>query len=158
MNRLIAALAVTASALAMAGAANAQNLVISNARVGIHHAVCHCLGAKGGLPHGVANAIMLPHALAYNLPVATEQLAKLGEAMGVNPAGHSRESMAEAAIDAVRELQRRSRVPTRLRDVGLARELIPAIAEKTLYDRGLFFNPRLTESAEPIIELLEQAW
>ena len=139
-------------------AANLGGLVISNARVGIHHAVCHCLGAKGGLPHGVANAIMLPHALAYNLPVATEQLAKLGEAMGVNPAGHSRESMAEAAIDAVRELQRRSRVPTRLRDVGLARELIPAIAEKTLYDRGLFFNPRLTESAEPIIELLEQAW
>ena len=139
-------------------AANLGGLVISNARVGIHHAVCHCLGAKGGLPHGVANAIMLPYALAYNLPVAAEQLAKLAEAMAVNPSGRTREALAEAAIDAVRELQRRSKVPTRLRDVGLDKNLIPVIAEHTLHDRGLFFNPRLTESAEPIVELLEQAW
>jgi alcohol dehydrogenase len=143
---------------AVLAAAHLGGLVISNARVGIHHAICHCLGAAGGLPHGVANAIMLPHALAYNLPVATGQLAKLGEAMGANPASRSESAMAEAAIEAVRELQRRSRVPTRLRDVGLARDRLPVIAEHTLHDRGLFFNPRRTESAEPILAILEEAW
>lgn len=132
-------------------AAHLSGMVISNARVGIHHAVCHCLGARGGLAHGVANSIMLPHALAYNLPVAGDELARMAAAMGAKPNG-------EAGIEAVRALQAAAKVPTRLRDTGLKRELIPAIAEDTLKDRGLFFNPRRTENAAPIIALLEQAW
>jgi alcohol dehydrogenase len=139
-------------------AAHLSGMVISNARVGIHHAVCHCLGARGGLPHGVANAIMLPHALAYNLPVAARELGQLAEAMGADTRNLSADAAAQAGIAAVRGLQRDSRVPTRLRDTGLDRTLLPAIAADTLRDRGLFFNPRRTETADPIIEILEQAW
>ena len=138
--------------------ANLSGMVISNARVGIHHAVCHCLGALGGLPHGVANSIMLPHALAYNLDVAAAELRGLAEAMGVPVAGRSDEWAARAAIDAVTDLQIASAVPRRLRDTGLDRALLPRIAEHTLRDRGLYFNPKRTGSAEPIVALLEQAW
>ncbi len=128
-------------------AAHLSGMVISNARVGIHHAVCHCLGARGGLAHGVANSIMLPHALAYNRDAAAPALAAIAEAMG--PAD---------AIEAVRRLQQDSGVPSRLRDTGLDRTLLPAIAEDTLHDRGLYFNPRRTATAAPILEMLEQAW
>lgn len=138
-------------------AASLSGMVISNARVGVHHATCHCLGARGGLPHGVANAVMLPHALAYNLEVAASQLALLGEALGVAGNGSERRK-AERTIAAIAELQHAAGVPTRLRDTGLDRGLLPAIAEDTLRDRGLYFNPRRTESAEPILRMLEAAW
>jgi alcohol dehydrogenase class IV len=135
-----------------------SGLVISNARVGIHHAVCHCLGALGGLPHGVANSIMLPHALAYNLDVAAAELRGLAEAMGVSVTGKSDAEAARAAVDAVAELQIATKVARRLRDTGLDHALLPRIAEHTLSDRGLFFNPKRTTSVEPILSLLEQAW
>ena len=138
--------------------ANLSGMVISNARVGIHHAICHCLGALGGLSHGVANAIMLPHALAYNIEVAAAELRGLAGAMGVRVHGMTDQAAAHAAIDAVRELQIASAVPRRLRDTGLERSLLPQIAAHTLRDRGLYFNPRRTDSAEPIVALLEQAW
>jgi alcohol dehydrogenase len=78
--------------------------------------------------------------------------------MGVGSAGSGAADTAQAGIDAVVELQRSIAVPTRLRDTGLDRSLLPAIADDTLRDRGLYFNPRRTESAGPILELLEQAW
>src|SRR4051794_6771752 len=138
--------------------AHLSGMVISNARVGIHHAVCHCLGALGGLPHGVANSIMLPHALAYNLDVAAAELRGLAQAMGAQVDGKSDADAARAAIDAVTLLQVGAGVPRRLRDTGLDRAKLPDIADHTLRDRGLFFNPKRTASAAPILELLERAW
>ena len=101
---------------------------------------------------------MLPHALAYNLDVAAKELRGLGEAMGVADRTMSDDKAAGAAIEAVRQLQIDARVPRRLRDTSLDRSLLPKIAEHTLVDRGLYFNPKLTHSAEPILRLLEQAW
>ncbi|MGF7161004.1 alcohol dehydrogenase [Rhodoligotrophos appendicifer] len=138
--------------------AHISGMVISNARVGIHHAVCHCLGALGGLGHGVSNSIMLPHALAYNLDVANSQLARMADAMGADIRNLTPEQAATCAIEAVRELQSASKVPTRLRDTGLDKALLPAIAEHTLSDRGMFFNPRRTNDAAPILAMLEAAW
>lgn len=137
-------------------AAHLSGMVISNARVGIHHAICHCLGAAGGLSHGVANSIMLPHAMAYNLPVVPRELAGIAEAMGVTEGGEA--DKARAAIDKVRELQQRAKVPTRLRDTGLDSALLPAIAEHAMVDRGVYFNPRRTESVDAVLRLLKEAW
>ena len=138
--------------------AHISGVVISNARVGIHHAVCHCLGAHGGLSHGTANSIMLPHALRYNREVAAEQLGKLAEAMGVDTHGMTSQEAADAGIDAVCRLQDQAKVPRRLRDSGLDKALLPDIAEQTMRDRGLFFNPRRTASARQVEQLLEEAW
>lgn len=132
--------------------------VISNARVGIHHAVCHCLGARGGLGHGEANSIMLPHALAFNLEAAPAEIARMGAAMGVDTRGMDVRQAAQAAIAAVRALQAAAGVPTRLRDTRLERHLLSAIAQDTLHDRGLYFNPRRVHDPADILDLLNQAW
>ena len=137
-------------------AAHLSGMVISNARVGIHHAICHCLGARGGLSHGVANSVMLPHAMAYNLPVCQGELAAMAPALGV--AAGTEAEMARAAIDQVRELQLEAQVPTRLRDTGLEREQLAAIAQDTMADRGLYFNPRRTDAVDAVMRLLEAAW
>ena len=146
-----------ARARALVGA-HISGMVIANARVGIHHGVCHCLGALGGLSHGVANAVFLPHAMRYNLELAAPQLALAGEAMGIARRDLSDQAAALRTIAAVVVMQHAIGVPTRLRDTGLERALFPTIAAHAMVDRGLFFNPRPTASADDVMALLEQAW
>ena len=138
--------------------AHLSGLVIANARVGIHHGVCHCLGALGGLSHGVANSVFLPFAMRYNLEVAAPQLKLAALAMGLDVRTLPDRDAALAAIEATEALKRAIGVPLRLRDTTLDHALFPTIAEHALVDRGLFFNPRPTTSAAAVIELLEQAW
>lgn len=148
---------VDARARVLAGA-NISGMVISNARVGIHHAVCHCIGAHCRVAHGVANSVMLPHALRYNLDVAASQLKRVAQAMGKDVGALTDLEAASLAIEAVEELQVAARVPRRLRDVGVAKEALTAIAEHVMQDRGLYFNPKPTLSVEPVLALLEAAW
>ena len=145
-----------ARADALAGAC-LSGMVISNARVGIHHGVCHGLGSLGGLPHGVANAIMLPHAMRFNREVAPEQLGLAAQALGADTRGLTPLAAADAAIEAVQALQQRLGVARRLRDVGLDRALLPRLAAGAMSDRGLYFNPRLATEPE-VLALLEAAW
>ncbi|MEN9775348.1 MAG: hypothetical protein RL322_2418 [Pseudomonadota bacterium] len=139
-------------------AAHLSGMVISNSRVGIHHAICHCLGARGGLSHGVANSVMLPHCLTYNIPVAAAQIARIGAAMDAERYGTNASVDAAAALTAIRTMQSLAQVPVRLRDTGLDRALLPAIAQDTMSDRGLYFNPRRTDSVGAVLQLLEEAW
>lgn len=134
-----------------------SGLVISNARVGIHHGVCHGLGSLGGLPHGVANSILLPHAMRFNREAAAQHLALAAEALGVDTRALTPLQAADAAIAAVEELQRAIGVPRHLGAAGLDRALLPRLARGALSDRGLYFNPRLASEAE-VLALLEAAW
>ncbi|NML45720.1 iron-containing alcohol dehydrogenase [Ramlibacter sp. G-1-2-2] len=134
-----------------------SGLVISNARVGIHHGVCHGLGSLGGLAHGVANSILLPHAMRFNRLAASGPLALAAQALGADTPGLTPVQAADAAITEVEALQRRIGVPLRLRDAGLDRALLPRLAHGAMSDRGLYFNPRLACEAE-VLELLEAAW
>ena len=134
-----------------------SGLVISNARVGIHHGVCHGLGSLGGLPHGVANSILLPHAMRFNVEAATQQLALAAQALGADTHALTPLQAAQAAVAKVEELQRVIGVPTRLSEGGLERDLIPRLASGAMSDRGLYFNPRLASEAE-VRQLLEAAW
>lgn len=132
--------------------------VIANARVGLHHAMCHGIGSHGGLSHGDANAIMLPHVLRYNRRAVIPELAALAAAMGEDVRGLSAEVAADRAIAAVERLQERARVPRRLRDAGFDRAKIAAIATMTLSDRGAYFNPIPAPPAADIERLMQEAW
>jgi alcohol dehydrogenase class IV len=139
-------------------AAHLSGHVIANARVGLHHAICHGLGAIGGLSHGDANAIMLPHVMRYNSRVVASELAMLAEAMGASSRDAEVHDASAAAIAAVELLQRAARVPTRLRDVGFDRGLTHRIAQKTLSDRGTYFNPIVAPPLADIEAVIEAAW
>ncbi len=145
-----------ARALGLIGA-YLSGMVISNARVCIHHGICHGLGALGGLSHGVANSVFLPHAMRFNLEVAPEYLAKVATAMGVDTHQLSTKEAALQAIVAIENLQLALGIPKGLKDAGLDRSLIPQLAKNAMSDRGLYFNPRLASESE-VIQLLEAAW
>lgn len=134
-----------------AGAA-CGGLVISNARVGLHHAVCHVLGARLGLAHGVANSIMLPHVLRFNRPETGAAQERLATSLaGVPGAADDAAGLVAALVDDIG-------VPHRLRDVGVAQDDLEAVARETMGDRGLYFNPRTVDSPDQVLGVLEAAW
>ena len=134
-------------------------LVLMNARTCVHHAICHALGAVAGVSHGEANAVILPHAMAFNAPAAAEALADVARAWhGPDDPKTQPAPAAQAAVSLVRALQGRIGVPTRLRDIGIDRAALGPIAQKVMTERGVYFNPRVVESAAEIAALLDAAW
>lgn len=128
-----------------------SGLVITNARVGLHHAICHVLGAKCGVPHGVANSIMLPHVLRFNLPETRSAQEAFAQALAGDAA--AKDPPATAA-----DFQSQIGAPTRLRDAGVGSGQLDGIAADTMQDRGCYFNPRTVGSADAVREILQQAW
>jgi alcohol dehydrogenase class IV len=129
----------------------------TNAMVGAVHALAHTLGGRFGVPHGLANAILLPFGMEYNLGHSAARYALVAEALGLRRAGGSDEQAARAAVKAVRELSARVGLPARLREAGVPREALAEIAEASLSDGSIVYNPRPADAAS-LTELLEAAW
>ncbi|GKW12610.1 lactaldehyde reductase [Pectobacterium sp. IFB5596] len=115
----------------------------SNVGLGLVHGMAHPLGAFYNTPHGVANAILLPHIMAYNADYTGEKFRDIAIAMGVKSAADMPITQArEAAINAVRQLSHDVDIPPRLRDVGVREEDIPALAQAAFDDVCTGGNPR----------------
>jgi alcohol dehydrogenase class IV len=131
-------------------AAHVSGLVLASAKSCLHHAICHVLGAKLNLPHGVSNSIVLPHAIAFNRVTCVAQFQLIEQRLGLA----TNASVGTWLLD----LQQAAGVPTRLRDVGVTESSLDGIAQATLHERGLAVNPRQVESAAQIRDILAAAW
>jgi alcohol dehydrogenase class IV len=140
-----------AARAALLYAAHLSGLVLVNARTCLHHAICHAIGSVTGVGHGDANAVMLPHAVAFNADAAAPALARAAAALG---AGHDAASL----VGAIRSLQAGIGVPTRLRDIGVPDDALERIAAKTMRERGLYYNPRQVADAAEVRALLDAAF
>jgi alcohol dehydrogenase len=140
---------------ALLSAAWLSGLVLANARSCLHHAICHALGASTGIAHGDANAVMLPHVLAFNAGAAAEEMAAAARAIADARGGRDRSG---SLASLVRDLAESIGVPTRLRDLGVRRDSLAAVAAATLSERGLMFNPRPVAGANEVEALLDAAW
>jgi len=125
---------------------------------GISHAIGHQLGGHCNVPHGQTSCIMLPHAMDFNFSVATDRLALVAEAAGIDIKELSTQQAAGAAIEAVRRLVKDLGCPTRLRDVGVRESDFPLLAETVMDEVPLFENPRAIDAVADIIEILRKAW
>lgn len=142
-------------------AANLAGSSFSHSMVGCVHSMAHATGGIARVPHGVANAILLPHGMEYNFEVCKQKYAELLPFMGVDGSGLSVEEAARMAIEAVRSLGRQlsalDAIPTRLRDTGVSQEILPQIAEAAVEDGTIVYNPREVV-AEEILKHLEAAY
>ncbi len=139
-------------------AATMAGIAFSNAQVGMVHAMAHCVGALYKVPHGMANSILLPHVMMYNMDECADRYALVARAMGVWEKGMSDLEAAEAAANAVWDLTKRMGVPQRLRDVGVPEEGLKEAAEMALYDGSIVYNPKLIMEAEQVLEVYRKAW
>jgi alcohol dehydrogenase class IV len=113
---------------------------VATAKIGLHHGLCHVLGGTAGVPHGIANSIILPHAMRFNADATAPELAAVARSMGLS--GKSEAELAEKAAQAVYDLIARISLPQRLRDVGVAEADLPHLAQTALKSKAVQNNPK----------------
>ena len=141
----------------MAYAQYIAGMGFSNVGLGIVHSMAHSLGAFFDTPHGVANAILLPHVLKFNGQVCPELFRNMGRAIGLNMDNLSDEEAVQKVVDAVKDLSQRLNIPKNLREVGVSEALLPQLAKQALNDPCTPGNPRkVTE--EDILKIYKEAF
>ncbi|WP_334326931.1 lactaldehyde reductase [Gilliamella apicola] len=121
----------------------------SNVGLGLVHGMAHPLGAFYSTPHGVANAVLLPHIMAYNADFTADKFRNIAKAMGVvGTESMSIEQARQAAVDAVKQLNQDVGIPANLKAIGVKREDIPALAKAAFDDVCTGGNPRDTNVSE----------
>jgi lactaldehyde reductase len=127
----------------------------SNVGLGLVHGMAHPMGSLHDIPHGVANALLLPTIMEFNMPKCVEKFGVIAQTMGVDTTGMSAQEAAQAAVDAVKALSVRVGIPQSLTALGIKEEDIPALAAQAIADVCTPGNPRDVTEAE-IVELYKK--
>jgi len=154
----------------MHNAACIAAIAFSNASVGVNHALAHAFGARFGVAHGRANALMLPHVIAYNASVPTKfmpspnqrayvahkKYAMMADLLGLG--GQGVQEKVQRLVTAIEQLLDRLAVPRSIAELGISQEeferAMPDLAKNAFDDPSWRSNPRL-----PLIsELVELYW
>jgi len=126
----------------MAYAQFLAGMAFNNASLGYVHAMAHQLGGFYDLPHGVCNALLLPHVQEYNAQVAAPRLKDVAKAMGVDVSAMDDAQGAKAAITAIKALSVAVKIPENLTKLGVKAEDISILADNALKDACGFTNPK----------------
>lgn len=133
----------------MAVAQYIAGMAFSNVGLGVVHGMAHPLGAIFDIPHGVANALLLPTIMEFNAPAALDKYVDIAKAMSVYKEGMSKEEAAQAAVEAVKALSIKVGIPQHLSELGIKEEDLPKLAASAFKDVCTPGNPR--EVTEEII-------
>ena len=125
----------------MAYAQFLAGMAFNNASLGYVHAMAHQLGGMYDLPHGVCNAVLLPHVLDFNKTAAAARLKDVAKAMHIDVAGLSDMDAANAAIAKIRELAASIDIPANLTLLNAKAEDIPLLSKNALLDVCSATNP-----------------
>ena len=115
--------------------------------MGVHHGLAQLVGGRTGIPHGLANAVILPHAMRFNADVAPDEMQRIGDALGDpdDPSG------------AVARLVERLGLPTRLRDCDVDEDDLDAVARMSQSSPAVQSNVRPVGEADARA-ILDDAW
>ncbi len=147
--------------LGMANASLLAGIAFSNSMVGMIHALAHACGGVCHVPHGMANAILLPHGLEYNISGIPRYIAELSGMLGGSIEYMEEKEQAMVTVSLVKNLlgrvSRISGLPVRLRDAGVTEDKLPAIASAAINDGAMAFNP-VEVSYDEALEVLKKAY
>jgi alcohol dehydrogenase len=132
-------------------------VAFNNAFLGLSHAIASPLGAHFHVPHGMANAVMLPYVMEYNYIAAPEKYAAISRAMGVCITDGDIYENAYKAVETMKKFVKLCGLPCHLRDVGAHEETLDQVAEDAMLSVQLRFNCRST-TPKQIRDILAQAF
>ena len=141
----------------MATAQYIAGMAFSNVGLGLVHGMAHPLGAYYDIPHGVANALLLPFVMEYNKEAAKLKYRKIAEAMGVDTSAMNDDQAAQAAVDAVKALAIEVHIPQHLSEIGVPEEGLKTLSEAAFKDVCTPGNPRKATVPE-IYEIYKKAF
>ena len=125
--------------------------------LGAVHSLAHQLSTDAPIPHGVANAILLPPVMEFNFSHASEKYAEIARALGIDTSNMDINEAGHAAIDKIRAYNTELNMPTGLGPAGLERRKIPKLGADAMLDHCHKFNPRSCTEAD-MITLFEAAF
>jgi alcohol dehydrogenase class IV len=137
-------------------AANMAGMAFTNTRLGIVHAIALPPSALFHVPHGIANAILLPYGMEFNLIGNPQKFTDIAYAMGENVEGLTLMEAAMLAADAVRDLASDIGAPRNLASVGVGEDAIPKMAEDGMKSGHLAVNPRQV-NIEDVVKIFSDA-
>ena len=141
--------------------------------VGVNHALAHAFGARFGVPHGRANALMLPHVIAYNASVPTKfmpspnqrgytadkKYAAIADMLGLG--GNTIEEKVTNLVAATEQLLDQVAIPRSIAELGISKEeferAMPDLVKSAFEDPSGRTNPRLPMMSE-MVELFWSAY
>jgi alcohol dehydrogenase class IV len=141
----------------LARSALQAGLAFTNALLGATHAISHALGGRTDLPHGLLNAVLLPHVMEFNASAGADRLADVARAMGLRTGLMTQAEAAGAAIELVRDLSAKAGLPATLREIGVRRCDLDLAAANALGDAYIVTNPREVSVADARA-IGRQAW
>ena len=121
-------------------------LAFTRAMVGYVHAIAHNMGGLYGIPHGLANAVVLPHVLDYSRKDAEKKLARLAVAARIGGNGDTDAALSRRLLDRIREMNRSMAIPTGFKEIRPAD--ISLIVRRTLNEANSFYAPPTLMNAE----------
>ena len=133
-------------------------MAFSNVGLGVVHGMAHPLSAFYDTPHGVANAVLLPYVMEFNAPYTGTKFRDIAKAMGVKKVDEMKQAeYREAAIKAVKKLSKDVGIPKTLKEIGVKKEDLEALAEAAMADVCTGGNPRPC-SKELVLEVYKKAF
>jgi alcohol dehydrogenase class IV len=131
-------------------------LALSHSRTGIVHQMARPLGAQFHVPHGLANAVLLPWCLQFTYRSRPERFARIAAALGENVSGKQTLSAAAAVVAAVRSINNAIGIPTSLAAFGVTEDAIEQLASDALQAKPEIRNPCLAAKHD-VIQIYRQA-
>lgn len=141
---------------AMSYAQYLAGMAFNNASLGYVHAMAHQLGGFYNLPHGVCNAVLLPHVCEFNQIACPERYAQIAKLMGVDTTGLTVMEAGKKAIDAIRALSKDVGIPSGLTELGVKEVDLAIMAENAQKDACMLTNPRKANHAQ-VVDIFKAA-
>ena len=141
----------------MARASMSAGIAFTNAILGATHAISHQLGGALDLPHGMLNALLLPHVVRFNAEEFPDRFRPIAEALGADAARMPPGDVAETIVDFVTRFSTYFGIPQRLRDLNVREEDLPGYADTAMRDACMTTNPRVV-TRPAVISLLRAAY
>jgi len=131
-------------------------MAFNNASLGYVHGMAHQLGGFYDLPHGVCNAILLPHVERYNLNANPKRLGDIAEALGESIVGLSVRDAADKGIEAIEKLSKDIGIPSGLSELGVKEKDFEVMAKNAMKDACSATNP-CTAKLDDVIQIFKNA-
>jgi alcohol dehydrogenase len=133
-------------------------IAFANVGVTAVHAFAYPIGGEFHVAHGLANSIMLPAVMRFNLLGNLAKFADISQALGLETEGLSDKEAALEGLEAVEDLMADLNIPRRLRDLNIPREAIPTLAEGVMKVTRLLANNPRRITLEDARRIYEEAW